>query len=56
MSFSLSSCSGGACRAKWRGEIGVGGLVVTGACWGGERWKDFLRIPFGRFVEGMGGE
>jgi len=26
------------------------------ACWGGERWNEFLRIPFGRLLEGLGGE
>ena len=25
--------------------MGGGGEVVIAACWGGERWKEFLRIP-----------
>lgn len=37
------------------GEVMGGAEVVMGAWKGGERWKEFLRMPLGRFAVGLGG-
>lgn len=37
------------------GEVMGGALVVMGAWEGGDRWKEFLRMPFGRLAVGLGG-
>jgi len=45
-------------RLERMGDTGGGDLVVMGAWFGGERWYEFLRIPFGLLLEleGLGGE
>jgi len=37
------------------GEASGGGAVVNAGCDGGERWKEFFKMPFGRFAVGLGG-